>query len=61
MVCVLYEDSAIELYGIQAEEIPVLDRANAEFRQHYFLRRSIATLHEFSDAIINWTKSMTSG
>jgi hypothetical protein len=52
-LCVLYEDLAIELYGVQSDEIPVLDRASADIRRHYFPRRSIATLHEFSEAILH--------
>ena len=50
-LCVLYEDLRIELLAIEAEAIPELDAVSSEIRRHYFLRRSIATLHEFSQAL----------
>jgi hypothetical protein len=50
-LCVLHEDLRIELYGIEAETLERLDIVSAETRRHYFLRRSIATLHEFSEGI----------
>jgi len=49
-LCVLYEDLRIELLGV-TNEIPLLDEVGSELRMHYFLRRSIATLHEFSEAL----------
>jgi hypothetical protein len=50
-VCFLHEDLRIELYGIEAETLEDLDIVSVETRRHYFLRRSIATLHEFSEGI----------
>lgn len=61
-MCVLFEDLRLELNAIEADSIPkldVLDPAGrfvetkdvGKARRHYFLRRSIGTLHEFAEAI----------
>lgn len=48
---VLYEDLRIELSCYQAQSIKHADVANdGEYRQRYFLRQSIRTLLEFSEA-----------
>ena len=39
------------MHAIAAEEISALDLVTPEIRRHYFLRRSIGTLHEFSEAL----------
>lgn len=58
---VLYEDLRIEIYGMRARSIGALDVLDPKcentgepqnigrYRRYYFLRRSIATLREFSD------------
>ena len=50
-VCVLFEDLRIEIAGISADDLVLLDECGKELRQLYFLRRSIATLHEFANAL----------
>lgn len=50
-LCVLFEDLRIELSGVQADDLGTLDECNKSGRKFYFLRRSIATLHEFATAI----------
>jgi hypothetical protein len=47
-VCVLFEDLRIEIAGIYADDLDQLDECDKELRRFYFLRRSIATLHEFA-------------
>ena len=47
-VCVLFEDLRIEIAGISAEHLDQLDQCDKGLRRFYFLRRSIATLHEFA-------------
>lgn len=63
-LAVLFEDLRIELMLIEAENVTVrtdsgeewygIDKrgVGTEFRRQYFLRRSMATLHEFSDGIL---------
>jgi hypothetical protein len=48
---VLYEDLRIEVKATAEPSIPLLDATRVQFRQNYFLRRSIATLVEFAEAI----------
>jgi hypothetical protein len=47
----LYEDLRIETFGIAEDEIPAMDQLDVNYRPVYFLRRSIATLLEFAEAI----------
>jgi hypothetical protein len=51
-VAVLYEDLRLENLAMVEESIPTLDLTGREFRRSYFLRRSIATLYEFSEALL---------
>lgn len=48
---VLYEDLRIETFGIAEDDIPAMDQLDVRYRRAYFLRRSIATLLEFAEAI----------
>lgn len=48
---VLYEDLRIETLATAEKSIKVLDVTDASYRSHYFLRRSIATLVEFAQAL----------
>jgi hypothetical protein len=48
---VLYEDLRIEVEGISAVSIPALDVTSQTYRAQYFLRRAIASLVEFADAL----------
>jgi hypothetical protein len=48
---VLYEDLRIETSAIAQDSIPALDVTDLRYRRHYFLRRSIATLVEFAEAL----------
>ena len=48
---VLYEDLRIETMAIAEDSIPALDVTDPRYRRHYFLRRSIATLVEFAEAL----------
>jgi hypothetical protein len=48
---VLYEDLRIELFGIAEESLLQLDQLDAKYRRMYFLRKSIGTLWEFSEAV----------
>lgn len=48
---VLYEDLRIETTAIAEDSIPALDVTDVRYRRHYFLRRSIATLVEFAEAL----------
>lgn len=50
-LCVLFEDLRMELAGQTAEEIHGMDECSDAGRKVYFLRRSIATLHEFAIVI----------
>lgn len=61
-LCVLYEDMRIELRAVSAPSMPRLDVLDPEgrdeerqdvgkYRRHYFLRRSIGTLHEFAEGL----------
>jgi len=52
-LCVLYEDLRIEMLGIRAKSIGEMDDIDSMYRQHYFLRRSIGTLREFSYGLVN--------
>lgn len=48
---VLYEDLRIELASFQVDSIPQADWINkGDYRKRYFLRRSVGSVHEFSDA-----------
>ena len=49
-IAVLYEDLRIELKGFE-KEFPDLQAIGENYRRNYFVRRSIATLLEFSDAL----------
>ncbi len=49
-IAVLYEDLRIELKGFE-KEFPDLQAIGENYRRNYFVRRSIATLSEFSDAL----------
>ena len=61
-LCVLYEDLRIEISALTCPSIPLLDvlypattdgfePTPGKYRMQYFLRRSIATLREFADAL----------
>ena len=50
-LCVLFEDMRIELSGQAEADLGALDECNKEGRKLYFLRRSVATLYEFSTMI----------
>jgi hypothetical protein len=50
-LCVLFEDLRIELAGQVENDLLGLDASSSGLRKFYFLRRSIATLHEFSEVI----------
>jgi hypothetical protein len=50
-LCVLFEDLRIELAGQIPATLGTLDECSSAGRKFYFLRRSIATLHEFSIVI----------
>jgi hypothetical protein len=50
-VSVLYEDLRLENFAMAEESIPALDALGVDYRRMYFVRRSIATLHEFADAL----------
>jgi hypothetical protein len=50
-LCVLYEDLRIELFALREESLPILDVTDARYRVNYFLRRAIATLVEFAEAV----------
>jgi len=52
-LCVLYEDLRIEVLGAGEEDMGELDGTDARCRRYYFLRRSIATLQEFSCALVS--------
>jgi hypothetical protein len=48
---VLYEDLRIETSAIAEDSMSALDVTDVRYRRHYFLRRSIATLVEFAEAL----------
>ena len=48
---VLYEDLRIEMTACAEESIAMLDKIDPRYRRNYFLRRSIATLREFAEAL----------
>jgi hypothetical protein len=48
---VLFEDLRIEWRGVAEERISTLDITSEKLRSLYFLRRSIATLYEFQEAV----------
>lgn len=48
---VLYEDLRIELYALREDSLPTLDVTDPRYRVNYFLRRAIATLVEFAEAV----------
>jgi len=50
-LCVLYEDLRIEFYALREDSLPNLDVTDPRFRVNYFLRRAIATLVEFAEAV----------
>jgi hypothetical protein len=50
-LCVLFEDLRIEISGLSADDLGRLDECGKNGRGLYFLRRSIATLHEFTSAL----------
>jgi hypothetical protein len=50
-LCVLYEDLRIELFALREDSLPTLDVTDPRYRINYFLRRAIATLVEFAEAI----------
>jgi hypothetical protein len=50
-LCVLFEDLRIEIAGMSAGELGAIDQTGKKLRYIYFLRRSIATLVEFSEAL----------
>jgi hypothetical protein len=51
-LCVLFEDLRIEYQGaISQVEIPRLDTAGKNYRQFYFIRRSLVSMIEFSGAL----------
>ncbi len=51
-LCVLFEDLRIEISGQAASDLGGLDACGAPGRKLYFLRRSIATLHEFTAVLL---------
>ncbi|MDA2933470.1 hypothetical protein MYX82_03915 [Acidobacteria bacterium AH-259-D05] len=54
---VLYEDLRIEIGGFQASSIEPLDFIDVgNYRRRYFLRRSIGTIYEFSQALHSLNK-----
>jgi hypothetical protein len=50
-VAVLYEDMRLENIAAAEESIPALDKIGKEYRLFYFIRRSIATVREFAEAL----------
>ena len=51
-LCVLYEDLRLELAELETCYRTTMASPSSECRTMYFFRRSIATLQEFSDAIV---------
>ena len=50
-LAVLHEDVRIELHGIAEESIAPLDQLDVRYRRVYFLRKSLATLRGFAEAV----------
>jgi hypothetical protein len=50
-LCVLFEDLRIELAGQVEKSLGGLDECGEDARRFYFLRRSLATLHEFATTL----------
>jgi hypothetical protein len=62
-VCVLFEDLRIEICGLHERSLPALDildpknenwlapEQTGKYRQFYFIRRSLATLRDFEEAL----------
>jgi hypothetical protein len=50
-LCVLFEDLRIEIAGQAADDLGGLDECGKTGRRLYFIRRSLATLHEFADTL----------
>ena len=50
-VAVLYEDLRLENLAASEPSIPKLDASGADLRQFYFIRRSVATVREFAEAL----------
>lgn len=48
---VLYEDLRIEVLATAEQSIACLDVTDETYRRHYFIRRSIATVVEFAEAL----------
>src|SRR5712692_6588524 len=56
-LAVHYEDLQLEACGIAARELDGLDFSGLEFRHLYFIRRVVATLHEFTCALDHLNQS----
>src|SRR5262245_61397739 len=58
-ISVLYEDLRIETFALTAnkKEVKRLDVLDRRYRVHYFLRRSIATLLEFSGSLVKLSRT----
>lgn len=56
---VLYEDLRIETFALTADEQEVmrLDSLDKKYRVHYFLRRSMVTLLEFSGVLVKLSRT----
>src|SRR5216117_98233 len=54
---VLYEDLQLEACGIASPELLDLDIRGLEYRHLYFIRRIVATLNEFTSAVIHLNQS----
>jgi hypothetical protein len=50
-LAVLYEDLRLENLGASAKSIDALDSSGVDVRRVYFIRRSIATVREFAEAL----------
>jgi hypothetical protein len=50
-VAVLYEDLRLENVAASEASIPALDASGSDLRRFYFVRRSIATVREFAEAL----------
>jgi hypothetical protein len=56
-MCVLFEDLRVEYEGAQADEIAVLDGNGRDSRRFYFVRRSLGTVWEITQAVHALNKS----
>lgn len=56
-LCILREDLFLEMQGILADQISVLDGNSAEWRRMYFFRVSIRTLMEIRSAVETLNKN----